>query len=208
MIPRRAKSGWRFLKWGFAILVALALAWLAGLLVFAQSLPDRVASPDARTDAIVVLTGGSLRLETGLGLLAQKKAGKLFVSGVHRGVDVRQLLQMSQRPPEAVECCIALGYDADNTEGNALESAAWVKKENFKSIRLVTSSYHMPRSLAEFEAAMPGVAIVPHPVFPKSFKAKNWWFWPGSTGLIVEEYNKYLIAYVRRMLFAASRRST
>ena len=74
----------------------------------------------------------------------------------------------------------------------------WLKKEKFESIRLVTASYHMPRSLVEFRSVMRNIEIMPHPVFPESFKAKEWWLWPGSTGLIMEEYNKYLLAIFRR----------
>tara|TARA_Y100000589_G_C27156119_1_gene630927 strand:- start:755 stop:1378 length:624 start_codon:yes stop_codon:yes gene_type:complete len=197
---RRKVNFWFKFRWVSRSLLVFGVIWLCGFVIFAQSLPDTVAMPKIQTDAIVVLTGGSLRLETGLDLLTDNRASKLFVSGVHRGVDVAQLLQMVRRFPDAVTCCIALGYDADNTEGNAKETAAWLKKEQYHSIRLVTSSYHMLRSLAEFRAVMPAIKIIEHPVFPKSFKAKNWWFWPGSTGLIIEEYNKYLIAYVRRKL--------
>tara|TARA_B100000674_G_C37932438_1_gene958632 strand:+ start:168 stop:791 length:624 start_codon:yes stop_codon:yes gene_type:complete len=197
---RRKVNFWFKFRWVSRSLLVFGVIWLCGFVIFAQSLPDTVAMPKTQTDAIVVLTGGSLRLETGLDLLTDNRASKLFVSGVHRGVDVAQLLQMVRRFPDAVTCCIALGYDADNTEGNAKETAAWLKKEQYHSIRLVTSSYHMLRSLAEFRAVMPAIKIIEHPVFPKSFKAKNWWFWPGSTGLIIEEYNKYLIAYVRRKL--------
>ena len=200
---RRRVSFWFKYRWAFRGLLVIGMIWLCGFVIFAQSLPDTVAMPKIKTDAIVVLTGGSLRLETGLDLLTDNRASKLFVSGVHRGVDVQQLIQIGQMLPDAVTCCVALGYDADNTEGNAKETAAWLKKEQYRSIRLVTSSYHMLRSLAEFRAVMPEIKIIEHPVFPKSFKSKNWWFWPGSTGLIVEEYNKYLIAYVRRKLLLA-----
>jgi len=197
---RRRVSYWYKLRLAFRGLLVIFVIWFCGFVIFAQSLPDTVATPKIQTDAIVVLTGGSLRLETGLDLLTDNRASKLFVSGVHRGVDVQQLLKIVQRFPDALTCCIALGYDANNTEGNAKETAAWLKKEQYHSIRLVTSSYHMLRSSAEFRAEMPEIKIIEHPVFPKSFKSKNWWFWPGSTGLIVEEYNKYLIAYVRRKL--------
>lgn len=196
---RRHRTGyWSKVRWIIRSLITLSVIWFCGFLIFAQSLPDAVLMPKAPTDAIVVLTGGSLRLETGLELLANKRAKKLFVSGVHRGVDVQQLLNMVKRSPEAVSCCIALGYDADNTHGNALETSSWIKQEEYRSMRLVTSSYHMLRSAAEFRAVMPDIEIFEHPVFPKSFKAKNWWVWPGSTGLIIGEYNKYLIAYARR----------
>ena len=189
----------RWARWAMGLFVCSLIVWLVGFFMFAQKIPDRIQKPNKKSDAIVVLTGGTLRLETGLELLSQKQATKLFVSGVHRGVDVRQLLGIAQKSPHAIECCIALGYDANNTEGNARETAAWLNKERFESIRLVTASYHMPRSLVEFRSVMRNIEIMPHPVFPKSFKAKEWWLWPGSTGLIMEEYNKYLLAIFRRI---------
>ena len=89
-------------------------------------MPDSVAQPEGRSDAIVVLTGGSERLQEGIRLLADGKAQKLLVSGVYRGVDVRALLRLSQDAPEELTCCIAIGYEADDTRGNASETAAWI----------------------------------------------------------------------------------
>jgi len=70
-------------------------------------------------------------------------------------------------------------------------------REGFRSVRLVTSSYHMPRSLLEFSRAMPGVRIVPHPVFADRVKQGQWLVWPGTANLIVGEYEKYLLALAR-----------
>ncbi|HEX7969405.1 MAG TPA: YdcF family protein [Stellaceae bacterium] len=183
-----------------AILIALALSWLGGLAWFARSIPDEVPDPVSATDAIVVLTGGSLRVQSGLALLAAGKAKKLFVSGVYHGTDVAALLRAEHQSPEKVACCIVLGYEADNTLGNALESAAWMRQEGFRSLRLVTSSYHMPRSLLEFSRAMPEVRIIAHPVFPERVKQERWWAWPGTASLIVAEYQKYLLALARPVL--------
>ena len=49
----------------------------------------------AATDAIVVLTGGSLRLPSGIALLREGKGDKLFVSGVNQGVNLEDLLRIS-----------------------------------------------------------------------------------------------------------------
>lgn len=180
---------------GFAVVFLLCgLAWGAGLLWFANQVPIQVADSDSRTDAIVVLTGGSDRLNTALDLLTGEKADRLFVSGVYRGVDVRQLLALFEQAPEELSCCIFLGYEADNTRGNALETADWIAEQDVRSLRLVTATYHMPRSLLEFRRRMPGIAIVPHPVFPEPFKREDWWLWPGSSSLLVTEYSKYLVA--------------
>jgi uncharacterized SAM-binding protein YcdF (DUF218 family) len=181
-----------------ALVVVLAfLAWTTGFLAFANAIPDKVEDAESLTDAIVVLTGGSARLEEGLTLLAAGKGKKLFVSGVYQGVEVQHLLELSRRRPEELSCCIALGYAANSTIGNALETAEWLEDERFTSIRLVTANYHMPRSLLEFRYAMPNVRIVPHAVFPEQFKLDAWWQWPGSAHLIFVEYLKYLAASAR-----------
>lgn len=186
-----------------AALIALAIAWSVGLFLFVNVIPDRGPAPGGRTDAIVVLTGGAERIDTGLALLAEGRAGKLFVSGVYRGVDVALLLRLARNAPADLECCIVLGYEADNTEGNARETATWMQAERFGSLRLVTASYHMPRSLLEFRAAMPEIVLVPHPVHPARFRLDDWWRFPGTASLILAEYHKYLLARARHALFSA-----
>lgn len=179
------------------VLVGVAvMIWTMGLMAFAGMVPASVRDQVTKTDAIVVLTGGSRRLEEGLELLSNGFAGKLFVSGVYLGVDVKQLLRIVKRAPREKESRISIG-NATNTAGNALETAVWMEQEKFRSLRLVTAAYHMPRSLLEFRFAMPGVALLPHPVFPKNVKQDRWWAWPGTASLMISEYNKYMLAYVR-----------
>jgi len=89
---------------------------------------------------------------------------------------------------------------AENTRGNEIETAVWVYEEDYKSLRIVTANYHMPRSLLEFRSLMPDVEIIPHPVFPDNVKIENWWRFPGSTALIASEFNKYMFASLRNSL--------
>ena len=180
-------------------LAVLGAAWAGGLFWFAASIPDAVSDPAARTDAIVVLTGGSGRLDTGLELLSENRAEKLFVSGVYRGVDVAKLLELAQRTPVELRCCVEIGYSADDTAGNAAETAAWMQKQGYRSLRIVTANYHMPRSLLEFGFAMPAKRLIAHPVFPAHVKRDRWWAWPGTAYLIVSEYNKYILAWLRHL---------
>jgi uncharacterized SAM-binding protein YcdF (DUF218 family) len=175
-------------------LVTALGVWIYGLFAFVDLIPDTPLTTIRPTDSIVVLTGGSDRLKEGLTLLSEKKAKKLFVSGVYRGNDVKRLLAIQQHNPSELLCCISLGYAATSTAGNAAETAVWVKKQNYTSIRLVTANYHMPRSMLEFRHIMPQLEILPHPVFPKQFKRSRWWVWPGTAALIVSEYTKYSIA--------------
>ena len=185
-----------------AFLVIIVGAWAVGLVWFAESIPRAgdPATADAPTDAVVVLTGGPLRLQTGLAVLEAGRARKLLVSGVHPSVEMTELLRSAHRPADGQECCIVLGYDADNTAGNAAETRSFMQREGYRSLRLVTASYHMPRSLLEFRRALPGVTIVPHPVFPPGFKREDWWTWPGTFALITSEYHKYLAARARSAL--------
>ena len=174
--------------------------WIAGLILFFRSIPESPPTAATTTDAIVVLTGGSGRLDKGLDLLAAKRARKLFVSGVYRGVDVAQLLEISRRLPEDFICCVTVGHSAVSTSGNATETAAWIERNGYRSLSLVTANYHMPRSMLEFRHAMPEIIIVPHPVFPEQFKRERWWAWPGSTSLVVTEYMKFTLAWLRHAI--------
>ncbi len=205
-IARRRQRTRRLLR--AAMLAALTMAglWAYGLLRFVDDIPE-FPEPDAdRTDAIVVLTGGSGRLEEGLRLLTGRWAEKLFVSGVYRGVEVDQLLEISRQSPENLACCIEIGHAADNTAGNAAETAAWMRRHGFKSLRIVTSSYHLPRSLLEFRYALPDARLVLHPVFADHVKRRQWWIWPGTAQLIVGEYNKCLLVRIRQWIEATIRR--
>ena len=170
--------------------------WAIGLFRFVGDFPKHIGDEVSKTDAIVVLTGGSGRVNAGLALLERKLAAKLFVSGVYQGVDVRKLLQIARRNPGNLGARIGIG-NAVNTVGNAIETAAWLSQHRIASIRLVTAVYHMPRSMLEFRHAMPNIKITPHPVFPNHVKVVKWWMWPGTSALFVGEYNKFLMAWVR-----------
>lgn len=191
--PPRRRHRWLVrVALGFGL--ALVLLWCGGLVWFSRQIPHRVEEPDTITDAIVVLTGGAGRLTTGLELLARRQAKKLFISGVYQGVDVAEILRLSRQAPEELECCIELGYSATDTAGNARETARWMTIEGFTSLRLVTASYHMPRSLVEFRRAMPNIALTAHPVFTDNVHIDSWWRWPGTANLIAVEFTKYLLA--------------
>ncbi len=187
-----------------ALISVVGAAWLGGLVWFAESIPrdrETPASPQT-TDAIVVLTGGPARLKAGVAELEAGRARKLFVSGVNPRVELGELLRTTGQTGSAVECCIVLGYAADNTVGNAAETRQWMEREGYRSLRLVTANYHMRRSLLEFRRAMAAIEIIPHPVFPEAFMRDSWWAWRGTLSLVVSEYHKYLAVLLRDRLTA------
>jgi uncharacterized SAM-binding protein YcdF (DUF218 family) len=160
-------------------------------------MPSAAPADMQPVDAVVVLTGGTRRLGAGLEILARGEAKKLLVSGVHPDVVKAEIAGADQRLQALAECCLVLGYEATDTVGNALEAARWMRREKFTSLALVTATYHMPRSLAEFHHALPEAHIVAVPVFPENFKREEWWRWPGSAALVLAEYHKYLLARLR-----------
>ncbi len=187
------------------VLSGLAVfAWLCGLVLFVMTI-QAISEPTinsglAETDAIVVLTGGSERLITGLELLESHKAKKLFISGVHQKLTLEELIGNQKISGDLRACCILLGHAAESTFGNADETKTWMNDENYHSLRLVTANYHMPRSLMVFHAMMPEIQIIPHPITPDSVKLRHWWLRPGTASLLVTEYNKYLLATARLWL--------
>src|SRR5690606_25849075 len=121
----------------FALLLLIVGA-AVGFLAFVDSLPQRPVNATTRTDAIVVLTGGSERVTTGLHLLEQGLAKHLFISGVPPGITREELLRRINLADFSLRHRIALGHAAGNTAGNARETAAWMRRQRYRSLRLVT----------------------------------------------------------------------
>lgn len=171
------------------LLCLLMLIWMIGFAWFAVDLP-RPADADLQTDSVVVLTGGPGRIEHALQIVEQEKAERLLVSGVDREVKPNELAAQHERPTTFFECCVDLGFQAVDTRSNALETARWAARREDKSIRLVTSDWHMRRARLELERALPAeIVIVPDAVSTAP-----------SLGTLFKEYNKFLMRYLAAMV--------
>lgn len=127
----------------------LILIYVLGFALFVVVLPR--PAEEERTDAIVVLTGGPGRIERGLELMERRRAQRMLVSGVNRTVRPRELAAEHPGSERLFACCIDLGRESVDTRSNADETADWLRRNKFRSVRLVTTDWHMPR--AEFELA-------------------------------------------------------
>lgn len=191
----------KFLKKFFMyFLLPCFLLWLAGLIWYASKVNTPPADTETRTDAIIALTGGTERVAAAIALLREGRADRLLISGVNQAVDWNLLSRTIDEFPDDISDRITLGHIACDTRENALESKYWMEKNGYTTLRLVTASYHMPRSFSEFRNVMPDFVIIPHPVFPPSFKHEEWWKWPGTTALMASEYTKFLLVCLRHLI--------
>ncbi len=178
----------------FYFIVLAVTLWLIGFCVFVLYALSLQYTPDTRTDAVVVLTGGGDRIKTGVDLIKQNKADYLLISGVNKQVTKDVLFP---RLSADLRDKITLGYKAANTAQNATELAEWVAEKGIKTITLVTSFYHMPRSILEALHRTPDLQITPWPVFPKSFGDSVDWIRTRYAWLLFLEYHKFMIVELK-----------
>jgi len=181
-----------------SLLIVLLLGcalFMAGLQHFVLTLPIPAPLANGATDGIVVITGGQQRLADGFDLL-QSGAGKaLLVSGVGQGVSKAILadeLNLDPRETALLDCCVTLEFQAGDTRGNAVAAGKWAQINGFRSLRLVTANYHMPRAKAIFTRKLPDIALSYWPVSPDDLDLDIWWKTPPIIRLLAREYAKYL----------------
>lgn len=131
----------------------VAIVWALGFLWFAVALPQPVGPQ--KTDAIVVLTGSKGRIPRGLAMLREGTAPRMLVTGVYEDVRPAEFAAAYNVSPQLMECCVTLGFAALDTRGNARETAVWVAENRVRSIRLVTSDWHMRRAALQLNEQLP-----------------------------------------------------
>jgi uncharacterized SAM-binding protein YcdF (DUF218 family) len=171
------------------ILGVLLAIYVAGFLLFVASLPER-PTQKLKADGIVALTGGDARIDAAVALFEGGTGKRLLITGVNKISSKAELKQIASGG-RRFECCADIGYAAEDTYGNAEETAAWARAHHFKSLIVVTAGYHMPRSLRLFHSTMPGVKLIAYPVEPADVDLAQWWR-PGMLHLLHNEYLKYL----------------
>jgi uncharacterized SAM-binding protein YcdF (DUF218 family) len=180
----------RLLAFGAAVLIV-------GFGVFVWYLPSRQIVLDRDADGIVVLTGGTSRVNDALELLAAHRGKRLLITGVNTGTTTADIAREIPNYKNLLTCCVDLDYSALNTLGNATQARLWATDHGFRSLIVVTSAYHMPRALAELEHQLPHAALIPFPVLSDRLRIEPWWSNGDTTKLVMSEYLKFLFAKVR-----------
>jgi uncharacterized SAM-binding protein YcdF (DUF218 family) len=171
-----------------------------GFLFFASTIERGTRRDVARADAIVALTGGALRVQAAGELLASGKAGRLFITGVNPATSRTDIARTFADIAHFMDCCVELDYEAANTIGNAVQTRQWMDRKGYRSLILVTSAYHMPRTMLEFEAIMPDIQISAYPVVSDTVQLDGWWADGSTFRILAGEYVKFLFAWMRTRL--------
>ena len=165
------------------LLSFFAIFYVLGFALFAVTLGRPAAKDAPKTDAIVVITGGKGRIEHATGLLAEGKGKRLLIAGADPSVRKADLVRRLGGKQQLFDCCVDLGSESVDTRSNAEEAKRWIERRRYKSVRLVTSDWHMRRARYEFNRQFGnGVTIVPDAVRTE----------PNFMTLF-GEYNKYVL---------------
>lgn len=180
----------------------------AGFLLFATHVGNLETPADpSPADAIIVLTGGSARVETGVELLKAGKGQRLLISGVNPMARVEDLRRATGGDRELFACCVDIDHAALDTIGNAEESARWVTEHAFASVILVTNNYHMPRSLMEMRRYLGELNLQPYPVVTGRLNGAEWLRQPTALRVLFTEYLKLIGSFARGFVSAGAIRA-
>jgi uncharacterized SAM-binding protein YcdF (DUF218 family) len=172
----------------------------AGFIAFVATLDKFERDPGGRADGIVALTGGAQRIGDAIDLLAKGYGRRLLITGVNERTSRDEIARLNPRLRRLVDCCVDLDHRARNTIGNAAETRRWAERNDFRSLIVVTSNYHMPRALIELQNVLPQADKVPFAVVHEGTQTESWWKSPASTRLLASEYLKFLAAWARTQL--------
>ncbi len=173
------------MRWLIRLIAFVPLLWALGFAAFVILLPGP-ADIKARTDAIVVPTGGPGRIARGIEVLAAGSAPRMFISGADRSTSAASIARVGSLDRRLFACCVDIGHEASNTRANAEETLEWLQGRKAKSLRLVTTDWHMPRARFELERVIGrDVRIVSDAVDSEA-----------DLSVLAREYNKFLLRRV------------
>jgi uncharacterized SAM-binding protein YcdF (DUF218 family) len=178
--------------------------FVGAFLAFATRVADSQPTGSETADGIVVLTGGKERIHGAIELLRAGRGKRLLITGVHQRTREVDLARADETPTDLFRCCIDLGFEAETTIGNAREAADWAHAHGFTSLIVVTSAYHLPRSLIEFEATLPDMRLEPYPIHHADLDLAHWYLNGDAAKLLMGEYVKYTVARMRALMMLSA----
>ena len=194
----------------FRLVFGLFALWIVGFFAFVLNLPDNDLSAadllsqtkiDREDTGIVALTGGGgTRIKAAIKLYDARLGKKVFISGVHPDIRMEDISAEIIPERTSLSCCVEIGKKALTTKGNAIETAEWVEENQLETILLVTTDYHMPRSIAEMRTTLPDVKIIAYAVPSSKVDRKSWYRDVNSWRILLTEYAKFSAVTLGQLL--------
>lgn len=175
---------------GRLFIFGLLILWIGGFFIYLYQI-YHFKEINTPADGIVILTGGKGRIRRGIQLLENSPEKPLLITGVRTKAQLKEIIIFPQYKNQ-----IELGFKATTTRENAQEISEWEKLKSCSSLTVVTSHYHIPRSLLELKTMLPGIKLVPYPIVSGSFQKRKWLWEPSLWNVLFKEYNKYLIVFL------------
>ena len=139
-----------------------------------------------KVQGIAVLTGGKGRIEKALSIFNNYPESKLIISGVHKKVSLDNIISKSSYNKSS----IFIDKASESTLQNAIEIVRWANENSLEHVLIITSYYHMPRSMLLLNYFGKDINFYPIPVSQKltnNNKIKGNIF-------LFEEYFKFLLS--------------
>ena len=187
-----------------ALLILIITYFLIELFHFKEKIITAENYPNPENTNIVILTGGTNRIKDGFDIINKfdeksKYTIKILVSGTGKGFTKLSIKNMLSPDFDLklIKCCVELDAISQNTYSNAKQTLKWSTKNNIKEFILITSNYHMPRSILEFKNKMPNIRILTYPIKPRKHEINNWLNSFETFSLIFYEFCKFIISNIR-----------
>lgn len=137
-------------------------------------------------DNVVVLTGGKNRINHALQAIQTNQPKNIFISGVYVKTRLNDILGRDENKKSVN---FILGKNARNTFENAEEIDSWAGANNVEKIILITSDYHMRRSILVLNHKNENIKIIPC-VSKSKF---NFYFFKTC----IKEFHKTIYVYLK-----------
>ncbi len=195
-IEKRKKNPLRWGLWLMGLALTLVV-WDMGR--FAGALEERARSSSLANipsvDLIAVLTGGQGRLKEAFRLLENQYGRSLLISGTSASLEDILRVNDVTNFPDVMKSQVYLDPESLRTVDNAQKIRQVVEDLQLRSVLIVTSNYHMQRSMeliqAELAKAPPvDVALYPFPVQSPNFDPGTWWKSLDAWRIFISEYVK------------------
>lgn len=156
-----------------------------------------------KADAIVILGGDNNgeRVEEGVSLFKQGYANHLLMSGGPLAWRLTSAQWMKKQALESgvPEGAILLEEKSRSTIDNARFSLPVILKHKFRSLILVTSSYHTRRSAGVFKKiySPAGIKVMVYPARKSEFNPDRWWLRHEDAACVIWEYVSLVLYFLK-----------